>query len=314
MQPLPGPAAEAIRSDGSRYSLRPCTPASGWEKGQVENQVGLVRERFFSPRLRVKSLDELNVWLLDKCIAYAKSHRHPEQADQTIWQMFEAERSKLVPYAGPFDGFHSVPASVSKTCTVRFDNNKYSVISTAVGRPVEVHAYADRIVIRQDGVIVAEHPRCFGRAETIYDPWHYVPVLARKPGALRNGAPFRDWVLPTAMASIRRKLKGVSDGDKQMVSILSCVSADGIAAVEAACREALDQGVFSAPVVINILARRRDSPPPPLLLTSTTLRLTHEPVADCARYDSLRRANTNGTHPNPRPDEQPQALWDAQCL
>ena len=124
--------------------------------------------------------------------------------------------------------------------------NKYSVISTAVGRPVEVHAYAERIVIRQDGAIVAEHPRCFGRFETIYDPWHYVPVLARKPGALRNGAPFRDWVLPAAMAAIRRKLKGVSDGDKQMVSILGCVSADGIAAVEAACKEALDQGVRAA--------------------------------------------------------------------
>jgi hypothetical protein len=96
----------------------------------------------------------LNVWLLDKCIAYAKAHRHPEQAGQMIWQMFEAERSKLVPYAGPFDGFHSVPASVSKTWTVRFDNKKYSVISTTVGRPVEVHAYADRIVIRQDGNLV----------------------------------------------------------------------------------------------------------------------------------------------------------------
>jgi hypothetical protein len=99
---------------------------------------------------------------------------------------------------GPFDGFHSVPASVSKTCTVRFDNNKYSVAGDAVGRPVEVHAYAERIVIRQDGVVVGEHARCFGRGETIYDPWHYVPVLARKPGALRNGAPFKDWVLPAA--------------------------------------------------------------------------------------------------------------------
>ena len=300
----------------SHYLVQPvaCTPASGWEKGQVENQVGLVRERFFTPRLRVKSLDELNVWLLDKCIAYAKAHKHPEQTDQMVWQMFEAERSNLVPYAGPFDGFHSVPASVSKTCTVRFDNNKYSVISTAVGRPVEVHAYAERIVIRQDGVVVAEHPRCFGRFETIYDPWHYVPVLTRKPGALRNGAPFRDWVLPAAMAAIRRKLKGVSDGDKQMVSILSCVSADGIAAVDAACKEALDQGVFSAPVVINILARSRDLSPAPLLLTPATLRLTHEPVADCARYDSLRRASHHGTHPNPRPDGNAEALRDAQCL
>ena len=182
----------------SHYLVDPvaCTPASGWEKGQVENQVGLVRERFFTPRLRFKNLDELNAWLLDKCIAYAKAHRHPELTEQTIWEVFEAERPKLVPYAGRFDGFHAVPASVSKTCLVRFDNNKYSVAASAVGRPVEVHAYADRIVIRQDGRIVAEHPRSFGRGETVYDPWHYVPVLARKPGALRNGAPFKDWVLP----------------------------------------------------------------------------------------------------------------------
>jgi hypothetical protein len=81
---------------------------------------------------------------------------------------------------------------------VRFDNNRYSVLASAVGRPVEVRAYADRIELRQDGRMVGEHPRCFGRDQTIFDPWHYVPVLARKPGALRNGAPFKDWVLPPA--------------------------------------------------------------------------------------------------------------------
>jgi len=149
----------------SHYLVEPvaCTPASGWEKGQVENQVGLVRERFFTPRLRFKNLDELNAWLLDRCIAYAKAHRHPEFTDRTIWEVFEAERPKLVPYAGRFDGFHAVPASVSKTCLVRFDNNKYSVAASAVGRPVEVQAYADRIVIRQDGRVVGEHGRSFGR-------------------------------------------------------------------------------------------------------------------------------------------------------
>jgi len=102
-----------------------CTPASGWEKGQVENQVGLVRERFFTPRLRVTSYEELNAWLLDRCVAYAKVHKHPELPDCTIWQAFEAERPRLVPISGPFDGFHAIQASVSKTCLVRFDNNKY---------------------------------------------------------------------------------------------------------------------------------------------------------------------------------------------
>ena len=275
----------------SHYLVDPvaCTPASGWEKGQVENQVGLVRERFFTPRLRFKTYDELNAWLLDKCIAYAKAHRHPELTEQTIWQVFEAERPKLVPYAGRFDGFHAVPASVSKTCLVRFDNNKYSVAASAVGRPVEVHAYADRIVIRQDGRIVAEHPRSFGRGDTVYDPWHYVPVLARKPGALRNGAPFKDWVLPAAMERVRRKLAGVDDGNRQMVDILTAVLTDGLPAVEAACAEAIAHGVHSADVVLNILARQRDPGPPVTILTPAALTLRHAPVADCARYDNLRR-------------------------
>jgi transposase len=275
----------------SHYLVEPvaCTPASGWEKGQVENQVGLVRERFFTPRLRFKTLEELNAWLLDKCIAYAKAHRHPEFPDQTVWQVFEAERPKLVPYAGRFDGFHAVPASVSKTCLVRFDNNKYSVAASAVGRPVEVQAYADRIVIRQDGRIIAEHRRSFGRGETIYDPWHYVPVLARKPGALRNGAPFKDWVLPAAMERVRRKLAGASDGNRQMVDILGAVLTDGLSPVEAACAEALAHGVHSADVVLNILARQRDPGPSATILTPAALTLRHAPIADCARYDHLRR-------------------------
>jgi transposase len=274
------------------YLVEPvaCTPASGWEKGQVENQVGLVRERFFTPRLRVTSYDELNAWLLDRCVAYAKAHRHPELADRTVWQAFEAERGQLVPIGGRFDGFHATQASVSKTCLVRFDNNKYSVASRAVGRPVEIQAYAGRIVIRQDGAVVGEHARCFGRGETVYDPWHYVPVLARKPGALRNGAPFKNWLLPAGLERLRRKLKGSHDGDRQMVRVLSAVLTDGLATVDAACAEALGNGVHSADVVLNILARRRDAGPAATILTPEALRLHHPPIADCARYDRLRRA------------------------
>ena len=260
------------------------------EKGQVENQVGNIRERFFTPRLRVENRDELNAWLLDRCISYAKAHRHPEFKDRTVFEVFEEERPSLVPYAGRFDGFHAVPASVSKTCLVRFDNNRHSVTASAVGRPVEVRAYADRIELRQDGRLVGEHARCFGRNQTIYDPWHYVPVLARKPGALRNGAPFKDWVLPAALDRVRRKLAGADDGDRQMVDILTTVLSDGLPAVEAACAEALKEGVHSADVILNILARRRELASPITIMTPAALRLRHEPDADCARYDRLRRA------------------------
>jgi len=195
-----------------------------------------------------------------------------------------------VPIGSRFDGFRATQAAVSKTCLVRFDNNKYSVSSRAVGRPVEIQAYAERIVICQDGAIVGEHVRCFGRNQTIYDPWHYVPVLTRKPGALRNGAPFRDWLLPANLERVHRRLKGSDDGDRQMVKILAAVLTDGLAAVEAACAEAVADGVHSADVVLNILARHRDPGPVATIPTPEALRLRQAPIADCARYDRLRRA------------------------
>ena len=160
-----------------------------------------------------------------------------------------------------------------------------------MGRPVEIRAYADRIELRQDGRIVGEHARSFGRDQTVYDPWHYVPVLARKPGALRNGAPFKDWVLPAGIERIRRKFAGLKDGNRQMVSILTAVLDDGLQAVDAACAEALSEGVHSADVILNILARQREpTASVTIMATPQALRLRTAPVADCARYDSLRRA------------------------
>ncbi len=146
-----------------------------------------------------KSLEELSAILMDKAVEYARTHRHPELRGKTVFAAFEEERPKLVPVRNCFDGFHTTAVSVSRTYLVRFDNNKYAVVSRAVGRPAEICAYADQIVIKQDDTVIAEHVRCFGRQQTMYDPWRHVPVLARKPGALRNGAPFKDWMLSAAL-------------------------------------------------------------------------------------------------------------------
>jgi len=230
-------------------------------------------------------------------------------------------------------GFHAIPASVSKTCLIRFDRNRYSVDARApsrglqanrcratVGRPVEIRAYADRLecwpplaVCKQtaagqrDGQVVARHERVFGSGKTVYDPLHYLPVLARKPGALRNGAPFKEWDLPPALRRVQRKLERQPGGDRQVVEILGAILIDGIDAVEAACVEALSHNVHSAGVVLNILARHREPPPPLNIATPDALKLTCEPAAtsrrlhanacrpaNCDRYDSLR-GTQNGT-------------------
>ena len=97
-------------------------------------------------------------------------------------------------YRGPFDGFHAVEAAVSKTCLVRFDNNHYSVAARAVGRPVDVRAYADRIVIRQDGETVAEHP----------------PALRARQDRLRSVALCADPAEEARRAEERRALQGLA--------------------------------------------------------------------------------------------------------
>ena len=203
--------------------------------------------------------------------------------------MFEAERQSLIAYRGPFDGFREVEVAVSKSSLVRFDHNRYSVAVRAARRTAQMRVYAERIVVWCDGEIVAEHRRRFGRGQTAYDPWHYLPVLARKPGALRNGDPFRNWDLPPALAQIRRRLAGHDDGDRQFVDILTAVVEGGLEAVEAACAEALSAKLFSRDVVLNILARQRDVAPAQPVATPAVLTLAIEPAADCARYDRLRR-------------------------
>ena len=285
----------------SHHLIEPvaCTPGAGWEKGQVEKQVADVRSRLFVPIPRGRSYAEINAWLMDRCIEEVRKQMHPTIPGKTVWQVFEVarlrareheERPFLTAYRGPFDGFHASEVAVSKTCLVRFDNNQCSVAARAVGRPVDVRAYADRIVIRQDGEIVAEHPRSFGRGEIAYDPWHYVPILTRKPGALRNGAPFKGWRLPDGLGRLRTRLSGRDDGDRQFVRILAAVQEDGLEAVEAACAEALECGACSADVVLNILARSRQPAPPAIIPTPEGLQLRHQPVADCSRYDRPKEA------------------------
>lgn len=279
-----------LMADHYMFEPTACTPASGWEKGQVENQVQTSRERFFKPRLKFSTLEELNGWLEAECRRWARLHSHPDQREITVAQALEAERPVLQPVLSPFDGFHEAEHAVSGTCLITFDRNRYSVMAKAARRAVQVRAYADRIVVRCAGEVVAEHARRFGRGRTIFDPWHYLPVLARKPGALRNGAPFQDWELPPALTGLRRRLGRGDEPDRRFVRVLAAVIDDGLETVEAAVREALDAGAASDEVILNILARRREPEPPQTITTSEVLTLSHPPIADCARYDLLRGA------------------------
>ena len=273
----------------NHYLIEPtaCTPAAGWEKGQVENQVGNVREWLFTPKLRCTDLAELNTHLAARCLQLARERSHPEHGERKIIEVWEAERAALRSMPAPFDGFAEKTCRISATCLVHFERNRYSVESRYVGQVASVRAYAERIVVRCGGQLVGEHARCFERGRTLYNPWHYVAALERKPGALRNGAPFKDWNLPSPMTRLRERLAKHADGDRQFVEILTMVALYGLEAVSQACAAALEEQVATSAHVVNLLHRAAQCSRAPVLQVPEALKLTLEPAANCDRYDRL---------------------------
>jgi hypothetical protein len=101
----------------------------------------------------------------------------------------------------------------SSICLVAIDRNRYSVPEAFAGRAVSVRSTAGSVRIVAEGAVIAVHARRFERDQLICDPWHYLPILERKPGALRNGLPFQQWDLPIALQRVRdRILKQPKEG------------------------------------------------------------------------------------------------------
>ncbi len=187
----------------NHYVMEPvaCTPASGWEKGQVENQVQFLRRQLFAPKLAFDDLESLNVWLNLQCDALG-SRRHPERQDHTVDTIFSEEKADLRPLGRAFDGYVEKTVRVRSTCLVQYDSNyyqtgdclqsprgRYRVPARFAGQRVSLRTYASRIVVVAGRDVIAEHIRRFTRNVSYFEPWHYVPLLERKPGALR---PSRD--------------------------------------------------------------------------------------------------------------------------
>jgi transposase len=269
-----------------------CTPESGWEKGQVENQVGNIREWLFTPMARFDDFAALNVWLATRCDELAE-RLHPEQSSRTIADCFSEEQPRLMPVKAYFDGYVEEVRRASQLCLIRIDRNRYSVPANWANTVVSVRLTADRVRMVADGQIIAEHRRHFGRDQLICDPWHYLPVLEKKPGALRHGAPFQGWELPVSINVIRERILKQDQGDRAFVDLLLLARSlgdSGLETLEVACDLSLQTGIISAAIVLNEMRRLTEAAKPRTLsdIPPSTPILTLEPVADCSRYDTLR--------------------------
>lgn len=272
----------------NHYLFEPvaCTPASGWEKGQVENQVGNVREWLFTPLARFADFDGLNAWLAQRCRELA-ARKHPVEG-RPITACFAAEQAALRPITAPFDGYVETLLRATSTCLVRVDRNRYSVPAALAGKVVSVRLSAGQVRLVADGQLIAAHPRSFGRDKLICDPWHYLPVLEKKPGALRNGEPFQDWALPSAIETVKARILKQPKGDRAFVELLLTARALGLETVQVACELALEGGIITPAIVMNALQRLTSPARPEPVPVAESLQLGCEPQANCGRYDSLR--------------------------
>lgn len=272
----------------NHYLFEPvvCTPAAGWEKGQIENQVGNVREWLFTPRAKFETLNHLNCWLEQRCHELS-NRKHPDFSLQTIAECFQQEQPQLRQITTPFAGYVEHLMKVSRTCLVRVDRNQYSVPAQWSGQVVSVRISADHLDIVAEGKTIATHQRSFLRDQLICNPWHYLPVLEKKPGAIRHGTPFQNWELPEAIRRVRSILRQQDKNERAFVDLLLLTREAGLDAFETACELALESGIVNASVLQNAIRRLIEPVRPKALNAGNTLQLITEPLADFQRYDHL---------------------------
>jgi transposase len=264
-----------------------CNVASGWEKGIVEKNVQDARRRIWmdAKQQLFSTYEDVNVWLGARCRAAWTELEHPDYAGITIADALEQEQPYLMPMPTPFDGYVETTGRVSSTSLISVDKNRYSVPCHLANRMVSIHLYADRVAVYDENGHVASHHRLWDRDQTSYDWLHYVPLIERKPGALRNGAPFE--AMPPPLIKLQAALlrRERQEGSRVMARVLAAVPVHGLEAVLVAVELVLESGMHSAEHVLNVLARLNQQPLPARVETS--LKLNEEPLADTARYDSL---------------------------
>lgn len=295
----------------NHYVFEPefCNPAAGWEKGQVEKNVQDARHHaenvpparlLWQPMPSFPDLAALNDWLEQRCVTLWDEIPHASLSGY-VADVWAAEQAALMPLPTAFDGFVEHSKRVSPTCLISFERNRYSVPESFANRPISLRVYPDRLVVAAEGQILCEHVRVIERSHqlpprTIYDWRHYLAVLQRKPGALRNGAPFAEF--PPAFKQLQDLMLRKPGGDREMVDILALVPHHDEQALLAAVEMALAEGVATKTHVLNRLHRLidRKTTGGPNINTLQALALSHEPKANVERYDGLRTRNARGYH------------------
>jgi len=217
-----------------------CNPASGHEKGSVENLVGLAQRYIVGPRREAKTWAELNAILWRRCLQYAR--RTLQGSTESILERWEQEKRFLRPLpARPFDCCKVALVTSSKTACVTFETCRYSVPTRYANQSLQVRAYWDRIDVYAGQEKIATHPRCYERNREILELDHYLDLLQEKPRALDQAKPFRMAQLSAVYHRFRAELKKHQRHDREFIQVLMLHRKYPVTQITAALEHALAQ-------------------------------------------------------------------------
>jgi len=240
-----------------------CQPAKANEKGGVENIIGYVRRNFFVPVPRVGSFSELNQILQQRCLQ--NLNRIPAGKEKSIGQMLQEEKAgflSLPEYS--FDCCRTVPVKVDSCARIQFETNKYSVPTDFAYQSLFCKGYPFQIKIVQQEKVVAEHQRCYGRYQEIFNPVHYLRLLEQKPGAFLQAKPLSGWQLPEVFEKFYAGLKEriPEKATREYIRTLRLLEEFSLAEVTPAVEKALSLRVYQPDAVRLFLIEKRKGTPP----------------------------------------------------
>ena len=240
-------------------------PGRGNDKGNVEGVIGYGRRNFLVPAPRFDSFDDLNARLEAQCLRRQDDivRGHSESIGERLMRDLDALMA-LPPV--PYDACEKVSTRATSISMVRYRNNDYSVPVAFAHHEVQVRGYVHEVVIGCGAEIIARHARSYEKADMVFDPMHYLPLLEQKVGALDQAAPLQGWDLPEEFATLRRLLEARmgKPGKREYVQVLRLLETFEMGHVVGAIRQALDLGAIGYDAVKHLILCRIERRPPRL--------------------------------------------------
>jgi hypothetical protein len=249
---------------------------------------------FFTPVPYFSSLEELNERLLSFCIAIGHEKKHMEHRELSRYEVYEQEKTSLIDLpAYPFECCRIQYSVISPYSTAAFDNNRYSVPTEYVGESVLVKGYSDEVSIVVEGREIARHKRIFGKGEHSFNPYHYLSVLAKKPGALRDGLPFKNWDLPGVFQEYRMLLKDkYDDNDRHFARILMLLNDYPLKKVTQVINEAVKMELVGENYIIALLRKENECEGIPKIINICNFLSKYRSAQrPSSYYDEILRVN-----------------------